>query len=104
MGDELDAHGGSTTFSLRARLAAAAFGRTAAYDAAIASWMSRRDTVAADDAGLFPDPLVIRLDRLAKLRYGENPHQTAALYAIPGSNEAKRCRGTSTSWQRTEFQ
>lgn len=89
VGDELDAHGGSTTFSLRAELAAAAFGRTAAYDAAIASWMRQREAVATggnDD--LFPDPMVIRLDRLAQLRYGENPHQAAALYAMPGSSEA----------------
>jgi phosphoribosylaminoimidazolecarboxamide formyltransferase / IMP cyclohydrolase len=60
----------------RRRLAAVAFQHTALYDTAIAEYL-RRDT--AD--GLFPPELTLGLRRLRNLRYGENPHQSAALYA-----------------------
>lgn len=60
----------------RRRLAAVAFQHTALYDTAIAQYL-RRDT--AD--GLFPRELTLGLRRLRNLRYGENPHQSAALYA-----------------------
>ncbi len=90
VGDEVDKHGGATTIQTRAELAAAAFARTAAYDAAIASWLGAHVTGGAGDDGesLFPDPLMLRLDRLAVLRYGENPHQAAALYGQAGCPEA----------------
>ena len=84
--NDLDAHDGATGSSLRAQLAAAAFARTAAYDTAIASWWSRRQPRAGSE-GLFPDTLVLRLDRLDQLRYGENPHQAAAIYAMAGPSE-----------------
>ena len=71
---ELDEHGG-TTLALRKRLAAKAYAATAAYDAAIASWFAF-----ADQQVLFPDTLPIALTRASELRYGENPHQQAALY------------------------
>ncbi|HET9904277.1 MAG TPA: bifunctional phosphoribosylaminoimidazolecarboxamide formyltransferase/IMP cyclohydrolase [Xanthobacteraceae bacterium] len=71
---ELDRHGGATTLSLRKRLAAKAFARTAAYDAAIANWFADvlGDTAPAYRA--FGGRLV------EALRYGENPHQSAAFY------------------------
>ncbi len=65
---------GGTRLELRRRLAAAAFARTAAYDAAIAAWFSARQGEA------WPQRMVISLERLTGLRYGENPHQSAALY------------------------
>lgn len=71
---ELDEHGG-TTLALRKRLAAKAYAATAAYDAAIASWFAF-----ADQQQLFPDTLPLALSLSAELRYGENPHQMAALY------------------------
>ncbi len=67
-------HGGATTLELRRALAAAAFARTAAYDAAIAAWF------AAQDGELFPATLALAGERAQLLRYGENPHQQAALY------------------------
>lgn len=70
---ELDEHGG-TTVSLRASLAAAAFARTSAYDAVIASYL------ASDGRDPMPQTLSIRMDRAGELRYGENPHQAAAVY------------------------
>ncbi|WGH79812.1 bifunctional phosphoribosylaminoimidazolecarboxamide formyltransferase/IMP cyclohydrolase [Jannaschia ovalis] len=76
---ELDAHKGATTLPFRQRQAAIAYGRTAAYDAAVATWMARYEEtprrVAA--AGTLAQPM----------RYGENPHQKAAFY-IDGSGRA----------------
>ena len=66
---------------LRQQLARKAFAHTSAYDAAISSWLhspATADTEASDS--LFPKHLNLRLNRSAMLRYGENPHQRAALY------------------------
>ncbi len=61
---------------LRARLARIAFFRTARYDAAIVRWMERDQAV--------PERTVLALERVASLRYGENPHQEGALYRQAG--------------------
>jgi phosphoribosylaminoimidazolecarboxamide formyltransferase/IMP cyclohydrolase len=74
---ELSQHGGMTTLKLRRRLAAKAFARTAAYDAAIANWFARELTESAPDYRAFGGRLI------EKLRYGENPHQSAAFYRTP---------------------
>jgi phosphoribosylaminoimidazolecarboxamide formyltransferase/IMP cyclohydrolase len=71
---ELDEKGG-TTLELRKRLAAKAYALTAAYDSAIASWFAF-----ADQQQFFPDSLPLALTKGSELRYGENPHQKAALY------------------------
>jgi phosphoribosylaminoimidazolecarboxamide formyltransferase / IMP cyclohydrolase len=76
--DEIRATGG-TSLATRARLAARAFSRTAAYDAAIAGYLSARSR--GDD--VFPESLVLSFQRLGALRYGENPHQRAAVYGNP---------------------
>ncbi|MBW3542421.1 MAG: bifunctional phosphoribosylaminoimidazolecarboxamide formyltransferase/IMP cyclohydrolase [Planctomycetes bacterium] len=69
---------------LRRELAAAAFERTARYDRAIADWFARirtRDNDATRrDAAALPETIELRLRRREQLRYGENPHQRAALY------------------------
>ncbi|MCF3963555.1 bifunctional phosphoribosylaminoimidazolecarboxamide formyltransferase/IMP cyclohydrolase [Streptomyces fuscigenes] len=67
----------------RKRLAAEAFQHTAAYDVAVASWFAD-DYAAADDSG-FPEFLGATYERSNVLRYGENPHQPAALYRTPGA-------------------
>lgn len=72
---DLAAYGG-TTDGLRARLAAAAFARTSAYDAMIASYLAS----GTHDEGDMPEMLTMRLKRTGELRYGENPHQPAAAY------------------------
>lgn len=77
--NNLQEHDGATDRRLRADLAAAAFARTAEYDAAIASFLSRRTAPA------FPDTLRINYLKADDLRYGENPHQDAALYRDPAS-------------------
>jgi phosphoribosylaminoimidazolecarboxamide formyltransferase/IMP cyclohydrolase len=75
---EIAARGG-TTLATRRRLAAAAFARTAAYDAAIAAWFARQQ---GED---FPPRLSLPGVLRQRLRYGENPHQQAAFY-VDGSN------------------
>ncbi|MEV5238904.1 bifunctional phosphoribosylaminoimidazolecarboxamide formyltransferase/IMP cyclohydrolase [Streptomyces cinnamoneus] len=69
---------GGFDLAARKRLAAEAFQHTAAYDVAVASWFAA-DYAAADDSG-FPDFLGAAFSRSNVLRYGENPHQPAALY------------------------
>jgi phosphoribosylaminoimidazolecarboxamide formyltransferase/IMP cyclohydrolase len=71
--------GGSLSTELRRELAWTAFERTAAYDRAIANWMSTQVTGGESNAK-FPERLTVELVRNAVLRYGENPHQTAAFY------------------------
>ncbi|MEX2214265.1 MAG: bifunctional phosphoribosylaminoimidazolecarboxamide formyltransferase/IMP cyclohydrolase [Phycisphaeraceae bacterium] len=87
VGAELDSNDGSTTLRLRKRLAAAAFARTAAYDTAIAQWMAKRDP-STPGPELFPEVMVLRLNRAQVLRYGENPHQAGVLYHDPRIGEA----------------
>ena len=77
--DELTRHG-ALSASTRHRLARDAFAEVAAYDAAIARWF-HLDTV---DDEVLPDRIGLDLERVQVLRYGENPHQRAALYRGPG--------------------
>ncbi len=77
--EELEAHDGATSQAFRTRMAGKAYARTAAYDSAIASWFAF-SPAASDEPTLFPDTLPIALKRADTLRYGENPHQAAAIY------------------------
>ena len=79
---QLDSAGG-TSMELRCQLAGDAFDHTAAYDRAIADYM-RGDSISGD----FPASLHISLRRKTQLRYGENPHQRAALYVDPSIRSA----------------
>jgi phosphoribosylaminoimidazolecarboxamide formyltransferase/IMP cyclohydrolase len=93
---ELAAHDGSTNFTLRQKLAAKAYARTAAYDAAISNWFAQR---LADPAPAFR----AFGGRLAEaLRYGENPHQNAAFYHGPeqrfGVATARQLQGKQLSY------
>jgi phosphoribosylaminoimidazolecarboxamide formyltransferase/IMP cyclohydrolase len=71
---ELDEHNGATSHEFRKMMAAKAFSRTAAYDAAISSWF------AGQTGTLFPSYLSVSGWLGGELRYGENPHQKAAFY------------------------
>ncbi len=93
----LDANAGATDLALRKRLAAAAFAHTAAYDAAVGSWFAF-----ADQGEQFPPVLPLALTRQDMLRYGENPHQQAALY-VPqtgarGVAAARQVQGKELSY------
>ncbi len=69
---------GGFTLEQRKQLAAQAFAHTAAYDVAVASWFASAYVQPTDS--IFPDFLGATWERSAVLRYGENPHQPAALY------------------------
>ncbi len=93
---EMARHDGATSLSYRQRLALTAYGRTAAYDAAVSGWM----------AGALNEPTPRRrvfAGRLAQgLRYGENPHQGAAFYTDgsgrPGVATARQLQGKELSY------
>jgi phosphoribosylaminoimidazolecarboxamide formyltransferase/IMP cyclohydrolase len=72
-----------TTLERRRQLAAKAFTHTACYDGAIANWLGAR--LHTDGVDPFPPSLHLAYARTATLRYGENPHQNAALYLEPGA-------------------
>ena len=90
---------GGFTLDERRRLAAEAFVHTASYDNAVANWMG---TVVADttDGTGFPAWTGATFDRAAVLRYGENPHQSAALYRHwrPGVASAEQLHGKEMSY------
>ena len=71
---------GEVPEGLRRRLAVKAFRHTQAYDAAIAEWLG----AAGEQGEALPRRLLLDLERSAELRYGENPHQRAALYRTQG--------------------
>ncbi len=97
---DLQAHGGATSLALRQRLAAGAYAHTAAYDSAIAYWMS------ALEGEALPSELAFAGRRAEKLRYGENPHQEAAFYLAsggpleprPGVGTARQLQGKALSY------
>jgi phosphoribosylaminoimidazolecarboxamide formyltransferase/IMP cyclohydrolase len=95
--DELRA-AGALSDATRRRLAQQAFAHTAAYDAAIASWLA--DTADGDDP--LPGTLTLALGRVQELRYGENPHQRAARYRQAGRtgwwDDAQRLGGKELSY------
>jgi phosphoribosylaminoimidazolecarboxamide formyltransferase/IMP cyclohydrolase len=94
--DELAANNGATTLHLRRRLAAKAYARTAAYDAAISNWFATQLETDAPDFRAFGGKLI------QSLRYGENPHQKAAFYATPdwrpGVATARQVQGKELSY------
>ena len=87
---------GATPLVLRRRLAAEAYGRTAAYDSAVSNWFAER----TGDA--FPPRISLSGTRRQLLRYGENPHQSAAFYTDgsgrPGVATAEQVQGKELSY------
>ena len=94
--EELKAQNGATTSALRKRLAAKAYARTAAYDAAISNWFAQQVGDAAPAFRAIGGTLV------EALRYGENPHQSAAFYRTPeqrfGVTTARQVQGKQLSY------
>jgi phosphoribosylaminoimidazolecarboxamide formyltransferase/IMP cyclohydrolase len=96
---------GGFTLAQRARLAAEAFVHTATYDVAVAAWMGSVVAPTDDVDGAatgFPAWVGATWDRTAVLRYGENPHQRAALYTdghgAPGIAQARQLHGKAMSY------
>ncbi|MFJ6860211.1 bifunctional phosphoribosylaminoimidazolecarboxamide formyltransferase/IMP cyclohydrolase [Streptomyces werraensis] len=98
-GDVLAAvRAGGFDLTTRKRLAAEAFQHTAAYDVAVASWFASE--YAPVDDSQFPDFLGATWERKDTLRYGENPHQPAALYVsgTGGLAQAEQLHGKEMSY------
>src|SRR5690554_1717714 len=96
--EELAEHDGATTLEFRKRMAAKAFAATAAYDSMISQWFAF-----ADQKQRFPEMLAVNGRLLSELRYGENPHQAAALYApigphVRGLAQAEQIQGKALSY------
>jgi len=96
--DELESGNGATSLDFRKKMAAKAFAATAAYDSMISQWFAF-----ADQQQLFPDMLAINGKAPVTLRYGENPHQQAALYTPVGPHgrgiaQAEQLQGKELSY------
>ena len=93
---EMASHSGMISQELRQKLAAKAYARTAAYDAAISNWFADTLRLDAPDYRAFGGKLV------EALRYGENPHQSAAFYCSPGERygvaTARQLQGKQLSY------
>jgi phosphoribosylaminoimidazolecarboxamide formyltransferase/IMP cyclohydrolase len=94
----LDEDDATTSFDFRKYLAAKAFAATAVYDSMIAQWFAF-----GDQATLFPDVLPLTMKLGQELRYGENPHQKAALYTPIGPHgrgiaQAEQVQGKALSY------
>ncbi|HEY8127570.1 MAG TPA: bifunctional phosphoribosylaminoimidazolecarboxamide formyltransferase/IMP cyclohydrolase [Hyphomicrobium sp.] len=94
--DDIAANNGVTTLALRKALAAKAYARTAAYDAAISNWFAR------EIGSVAPEYLAFGGKLGQALRYGENAHQTAALYLLAenrvGVATARQIQGKELSY------
>ncbi|MFA5949321.1 MAG: bifunctional phosphoribosylaminoimidazolecarboxamide formyltransferase/IMP cyclohydrolase [Hyphomicrobium sp.] len=78
--DELAANGGGTTFEFRRAMAQKAFARTARYDAAISNWLGAVVDNPEGTGDGFPRTYTVQFTKKLDMRYGENPHQSAAFY------------------------
>ncbi|MBC2652441.1 bifunctional phosphoribosylaminoimidazolecarboxamide formyltransferase/IMP cyclohydrolase [Novosphingobium aerophilum] len=95
---ELEAGDGATGYDFRRRMAGKAYAATAAYDSMISQWFAF-----ADQGETFPETLAITGRRATTLRYGENPHQAAALYTPVGPHsrgiaQAEQVQGKELSY------
>lgn len=88
---ELETFHGELSHATRARLARKAFATTARYDAAISRYLENHDAGATVP---FPQFYSLAGSKIADLRYGENPHQRAAFYRIPGTTESSVASAT----------
>lgn len=96
--EEMEQKGGATSYDFRRMLAAKAYAATAAYDSMIASWFAF-----ADQGVMFPETLAVSSKLGTTLRYGENPHQSAALYlpvgpSAKGIAQAEQIQGKELSY------
>jgi len=105
--DEMKQHSGQLSPETLWRLAQKAFAYTARYDSVIAKTLPGLDPTgkmqAPPHSGLFPEKLVLRYEKLCDLRYGENPHQSAALYAAADNRAAGIARGRQLQGKELSF-
>ncbi|MDE0184463.1 MAG: bifunctional phosphoribosylaminoimidazolecarboxamide formyltransferase/IMP cyclohydrolase [Candidatus Poribacteria bacterium] len=96
---ELEANDGCLSDETRFRLAKAAFAHTAHYDAVISRYLANLES----SHGEFPDILDVRYEKAQSLRYGENPHQTAAFYRAHSSPEPCAAWANQLSGQELSY-
>ena len=103
--NEMKHHSGQLSPETLWRLALKAFACTARYDSAIAKTLPGLDHTGKKIAamGLFPEELVLRYEKLCDLRYGENPHQSAALYATAENRAGGIARGRQLQGKELSF-
>jgi phosphoribosylaminoimidazolecarboxamide formyltransferase/IMP cyclohydrolase len=94
--EELAEHNGSTTAEFRKKMAKNAFERTSAYDSAITAWFQKDDKE-------FPERLNLSYGLKSSLRYGENPHQSAALYESSDYPNTSLSKGNLLSGKELSF-
>lgn len=104
--EEMRSGDGSTTLEMRKYLATEVFALTAAYDVEIARYLAEQgtaETVSEANLDEVDTDIVLFLEKIQDLRYGENPHQQAAYYRYPDSNQytmarAKQLQGKELSY------
>ncbi len=96
--EDMATNGGSTTFKLRQKLAANAFALTATYDSNISTWFAK--TLEEKD---FPRRISFSGTLKQNLRYGENPHQKAALYLVDGHDRMGAALATQVQGKELSY-
>ncbi|HET7369672.1 MAG TPA: bifunctional phosphoribosylaminoimidazolecarboxamide formyltransferase/IMP cyclohydrolase [Gammaproteobacteria bacterium] len=97
--DEMAQHDGAVSDALRFELATKTFAHTAGYDAAVSNWLGTHAPGEAET--LFPERYSVQFEKVADMRYGENPHQQAAFYrdsAGGGLADARLLQGKPLSF------
>lgn len=103
LSEELDAHQGATTLDFRKQCARKVFRTTSRYDALIAEELLASESPDVQQSERYPSEMALPLRKLQDLRYGENPHQSAAFYALRlpeggGLAAAKQLHGKDLSY------
>ena len=96
--EDMRAHNGATTYRLRQKLAANAYALSATYDSNISSWFATH--VKSDN---YPRRISFSGTLKQQLRYGENPHQSAALYIVDGSVRPGAARATQVQGKELSY-
>jgi len=95
--EDLDENQGNTTYELRKELAVKTFAYTSAYDALISKKLTEK-LFDEEDRELLPERLSLNLEKIKDLRYGENPHQQAAIYKTPETLDYEVLQGKELSY------
>jgi phosphoribosylaminoimidazolecarboxamide formyltransferase/IMP cyclohydrolase len=98
--EQLRANGGCTSFETRAQLAAKAYAHTARYDTMVSSYLLAAHKTPSER---FPDTLPLVFEKVNDLRYGENPHQSAAFYRDPVTRGASVASATVLQGKELSF-
>jgi len=100
--NDMDTNDGCTTYATRQKLAANAYSMTAIYDSYISSWFSKQLETQQEDAS-FPRRISFSGTLKQSLRYGENPHQNAALYMVDGSDRPGAARASQIQGKELSY-